>query len=80
MRVAIIGQGYVGLPLALAASQAGHTVVGIDSNPQLVSQLAAGKSPILDITDGEIDAAIKSGSYGITSELDSIKDAEIVVI
>ena len=80
MRVAIIGQGYVGLPLALAASQAGHTVVGIDSNPQLVSQLAAGKSPILDITDGEIDAAIKSGSYGITSEFDSIKDAEIVVI
>ena len=80
MRVAVVGQGYVGLPLALAASRVGHNVVGIDSNPELVALLASGKSPILDITDGEIDVAIKSGSYTATTESHSIKDSEIVVI
>jgi len=42
MRVAIIGQGYVGLTIAVGAAGAGHSVVGFDVNEQLVSSLNAG--------------------------------------
>jgi UDP-N-acetyl-D-glucosamine dehydrogenase len=46
MRVAIIGQGYVGLTIAISAAGAGHEVVGFDINEVLVSDLSAGKSHI----------------------------------
>jgi len=46
MRVAIVGQGYVGLPLAVAAAEAGHTVVGIDTDAARVGLLNQSKSPV----------------------------------
>jgi UDP-N-acetyl-D-glucosamine dehydrogenase len=49
MRVGIIGLGYVGLPLAVAFCEAGHEVVGVDSEPRLVDALARGKSHVEDI-------------------------------
>jgi hypothetical protein len=49
--LAIIGQGYVGLPLAMAAVDAGWTVIGIDNFEAKVSQINAGSSPVEDISD-----------------------------
>ena len=43
MKVSVIGQGYVGLPLALAISEIGHEVFGIDSNINVVKSLNSGK-------------------------------------
>jgi len=80
MRVAIVGQGYVGLPLAIAAARAGHNVVGIDSNPILIATLAAGKSPIGDISDAHTTTALRSGRYQVTDSFESVRSAEIVVI
>jgi len=80
MRVAIVGQGYVGLPLAIAAARAGHNVVGIDSNPTLIATLAAGKSPIGDISDADTASALQSGRYQVTDSFESVRSAEIVVI
>ena len=51
MRVAIIGQGYVGLTVAVGAAGAGHSVVGFDVNSSLVAVLNAGTSHIEGITD-----------------------------
>ena len=44
--LAIIGQGYVGLPLAIAAVDAGWTVIGVDSFEAKVNQINGGSSPV----------------------------------
>ena len=63
MRVAIVGQGYVGLPLAVAAAEAGHTVVGIDVDAKRVGLLNDGTSPVSDVSDSVLTAVISSGNY-----------------
>jgi UDP-N-acetyl-D-glucosamine dehydrogenase len=63
-RVAIVGLGYVGLPLALAFAEAGCGVVGIDASVARVADLSAGRSPIDDIPDDRLRAAL-AGSLRI---------------
>lgn len=75
----VIGQGYVGLPLALEAAKAGLTVVGLDLNEGLVSGLNNGKSHIDDITDSEIQGILDAG-YTATSDVRSLADADTIVI
>ena len=79
MKVSVVGQGYVGLPLALAAAGAGHNVVGIDSNASLVATLSSGKSPIGDIADRSITSVLGS-SYSVASDFTAVADSEVVVI
>ena len=78
--LSVIGQGYVGMPLALAAASAGHATVGIDLNPKIVSSVTSLHSPIEDISDAQIEVAYASGRYRITNTCESIKESEIVVI
>ena len=80
MKVAIVGQGYVGLPLTIAAAKAGHQVVGTDSNATLIATLATGKSPIGDISDSDTAGALQSGRYQVTDSFEPVRSAEIVVI
>ena len=49
--VAIIGQGYVGLPLAVAAATAGWKVIGVDSLESKVAKINSGSSPVEDVSD-----------------------------
>ena len=79
LKVAIIGQGYVGLPLAMAAVGAGHSVVGIDSDAGLVASLSAGESLIEDVSDSDLAAALKSG-YSVSSSFGSVSDCSVVVV
>lgn len=58
---AIVGLGYVGLPLAQAAVNAGVPIVGFDINERTVSQLTEGRSPISDIDDDGIAAMLAAG-------------------
>ncbi len=80
MRVAIIGQGYVGLTIAVSAASAGHDVVGFDTNSELVSALNAGKSHIEGITDGQIDHLISSVEYLASDNPSDINGADVIVI
>ena len=80
MRVSIIGQGYVGLPLAMAVAQAGHEVVGIDLDQSLIEKLKVGKSPIADVTDDQITSAIKTGRYSLTNNFGAVETSDVVVI
>ena len=80
MRVAIVGQGYVGLPLAIAAANAGHHIVGIDTNPKQIAQLSQGLSPIGDISGPDIATVITTGHYLATDDFQSVSTAEIVII
>ncbi len=70
-RIAVIGQGYVGLPLALALSEAGRAVVGIDASATRVIELRAGHSPIDDVEDARLTAALESGRYQLASTTES---------
>jgi len=60
-RVAIIGLGYVGLPLAIAFAEAGLDVIGIDASDARVTELRGGTSPIDDVTNARLKAALAKG-------------------
>jgi len=78
--ILVIGQGYVGLPLALAAATAGFTVTGVDSDTEKVLAINSGISPIEDITNKEIESLVKSGKYQVSNNYDSNLSAEIILI
>jgi UDP-N-acetyl-D-glucosamine dehydrogenase len=78
--ILVIGQGYVGLPLALAAAAAGFSVTGVDNDTEKVSAINLGNSPIEDITNNEIQNLIQSGKYQISNNYDSSFLAEIILI
>lgn len=78
MKIAVVGQGYVGLPVAIAAAEAGHDVVGIDIDPEKVARLNSGKSPIGDLADSSI-AGVGS-KYEASSTFEGIDTANVVVI
>ncbi len=80
MRVAIIGQGYVGLTIAVGAADAGHIVMGFDVNDDLVSQLNAGKSHIEGITDSDLTGFIATGSYVASSDPSVLNGCDVIVI
>lgn len=80
MQITVVGQGYVGLPLAIAASTAGYTVFGFDSNKDKISLLIDGKSIIEDINDAEIQKNIDSGAYIPTLNQEVITQSEVVLI
>jgi len=79
LKVAIIGQGYVGLTIAAFASKH-HQVIGFDNNSATVVDLNAGKSHIEGVASSDIKAAIDSGNYRATNQPEEILGAEIVVI
>jgi UDP-N-acetyl-D-glucosamine dehydrogenase len=80
MRVAIIGQGYVGLTIAVGAASAGHTVVGFDVHKALVDQLNQGHSHIEGISDAVINGFIGKGSYTASDDASVLEGADVIVI
>ncbi len=80
MRVAIIGQGYVGLTIALGAAGAGHSVVGFDVNEALVTGLNSGKSHIEGIFDKDLSGLITTGTYTASADPTVLDDCEVIVI
>ena len=78
--VAIIGQGYVGLPLAMAAIKAGWDVIGIENSPAKYAGISAGISPVEDVPSSDIQKVLASGKYRISNSVADVKDASIVTI
>lgn len=80
MRVAVVGQGYVGLTIAVDAAKSGHNVVGFDINAGLVERLNNWDSHIEGISDADLKSLMGSGQLMISSSPSSISHAEVVVI
>jgi UDP-N-acetyl-D-glucosamine dehydrogenase len=80
MRVVIVGQGYVGLPLAVRAAQVGHTVIGYDVDPERVKRLAAGESYVDDVTSAELQAVLDGGSYRPSADPRACAGFDVAVI
>ena len=78
--LAIIGQGYVGLPLAMAAVDAGWSVIGIEKSSSRVEQLNSGSSPVEDITDARLAAAISAKKYIASNSPADVSAASVVTI
>lgn len=75
----VIGQGYVGLPLAQAMTQAHLKVIGYEISPQRVASLNEGRSHIDDLTDAEVQQ-MQAAGYVATAEPAAIGGADVVVI
>ncbi len=78
--LAIIGQGYVGLPLAMAAIDAGWTVIGVDNFEAKVVQINSGSSPVEDISDAQLKAALSKGAYTATTDFSAVSQASVITI
>jgi len=79
-KVSVVGQGYVGLPLALAAAKMDYSVVGIDTDKKRVDNLQRGISNIEDIDIHELKICLQNKSYTPNNDFSSIKDSKIVLI
>jgi len=80
MRVAIIGQGYVGLTIAVGAAGTGHEVVGFDVNEELVNQLNSGTSHIEGISDSELKNFLSNKAYTASTDVSSVNGCDVIVI
>ena len=78
--VAVIGQGYVGLPLSLAAANAGHNVVGVDLDRQKIELLNSGISPIEDIPDDALLKILFTKKYFATSSYEAVTNCDVICI
>ena len=78
--LAVIGQGYVGLPLAMAAVDAGWHVIGVDNFELKVNQINSGISPVEDISDAQLQAAIQLGAYTATTDFSKVSEASVITI
>src|SRR5512146_2504872 len=80
-RIAVIGLGYVGLPLALAFAEAGRDVDGVDASASRVIELRDGRSPIDDIDDARLRAALASGRFRVVDSASAdIGAADVIFV
>ncbi|MFJ8153902.1 nucleotide sugar dehydrogenase [Streptomyces sp. NPDC094468] len=80
MNVIVMGQGYVGLPLAMAAVDAGHHVIGFEPDPHRSASLRDGRSYVEDIPGKQLHAALASGRYQPTDDRTLIGDFDVAAI
>jgi UDP-N-acetyl-D-glucosamine dehydrogenase len=78
--VGVIGLGYVGLPLALAFTQAGSRVVGLDSDSRRVEAIRAAQSYVEDVPDDQLADAVARGLLSATTNYDDLTAADAIVI
>ncbi len=79
-RVGVVGLGYVGLPFALEAAQAGFQVVGIERNPERVAKVNRGENYIDDIREEDLKKAVNAGVLRAQTSFDGVENLDVIVI
>jgi UDP-N-acetyl-D-glucosamine dehydrogenase len=79
-RVGVIGQGYVGLPLALVFREAGFPVLGFDVDREKVEALRRGESCIRHIDPERVATAVASGLYEATADFERLAECDAILI
>lgn len=79
-KLVVVGQGYVGLPLALRAVEVGYDVVGFDLDVDRIKRLADGDSYVEDISDERLGAALATGRYRPTVDAADMAGFDVAVI
>ena len=79
-RVVVVGQGYVGLPVAMAAVDAGYDVTGLDLDQRRVNALNAGESFVEDVAHATVAAALAGGRYRAVTNIDAVDGLDIAIV
>jgi UDP-N-acetyl-D-glucosamine dehydrogenase len=78
--VAVVGLGYVGLPLAVAFAEAGFRVTGVDVDARKVELLGRGRSHVTDVSDAHIGELVTAGRFRAVATFDAIAECDCIVI
>src|SRR5689334_7296284 len=79
-KVAVIGLGYVGLPMAIAFARVGFCVVGIDVDQDRCASLAGGHSYVEDLSDAELQTALENGTLQVSNEFTALSKSDVILI
>ena len=78
--VTVVGQGYVGLPLAVELARAGFPVTGLDTDPERITALNGGIAHTPDVESRELGALLQAGRYTATADCAVLADSDVVII
>jgi UDP-N-acetyl-D-glucosamine dehydrogenase len=78
--VAIVGAGYVGVPLALTFAEAGRSVLLVDVMPTVVDALNRGESHIEDVPSETLTEHVRAGRLAATTDYDALRDADAILV
>ena len=78
--IAVIGLGYVGLPLAVNFAKAGFKVFGLDMDADRVEQVNQKKSYILDIPAKDVARVVNNGRFEARTEFEVLKTIDVIII
>ncbi len=78
--MAVLGLGYVGLPLAVVFAEAGYKVIGVDPVAEKVDMIQRGESYVLDISSEQVAALVKAGKLQATTDFSVCAQADAVCI
>jgi UDP-N-acetyl-D-glucosamine dehydrogenase len=79
-RIAVIGLGYVGFPLAVEAGKAGYTVMGIDINEQKINMINQCINYIPDVSNDDVISLVKNGKLKATSDFKEIEKSDVIIL
>src|ERR1700712_1213735 len=79
-KIVLVGQGYVGLPIAMRAIEVGFDVVGVDIDQEKIDRLRSGRSHVEDISDENVQHALATGRYLPTTTYDDAAGFDFAVI
>ncbi len=77
--VVVVGQGYVGLPVAMRSAEVGFATIGFELDPSRLRALQAGHSYVEDVADAQLQAALDTG-YRATDAIADLADFDVAVI
>jgi len=80
MKTAIVGLGYVGLPLSLQFARSGVTVLGLDIDPEKITAITEGRSYIKHIDSSAILELVKAGKFSASTDFSRLKEVQAVII
>src|ERR1051325_3589566 len=80
MKIAIIGLGYVGLPLCLQFGRSGAQVIGLDIDPEKVEAINASRSYIEHIDSSTIGDLVAQGKFSASADFSRVKEVEAIII
>src|SRR5581483_5547090 len=79
-RIAVMGQGYVGLPLAIEFAKVGFRVTGVDLDAEKVAALNCGESHIPDVPAATVRELVAAGRYSAATEMDVLGESDAIII
>ena len=80
LKICVVGQGYVGLPLSLSFAEFGYKVFGVDNDIEKVNKINIGVSPVEDIENERLSKAIKVGNYKASTDYAMLEGVNVYII